>query len=88
MIFWNDDKKGRILTSGVRFSESARSIFSLSGYRKKRVIEKGWNFERNSVFLVHQEKTSEFRLGDAFFGISEVDFLPLGYRIKELSKTD
>ena len=39
-IFWNIEKKGRNFASGVRFSESARSIFSPRGtgqrsYRKR-----------------------------------------------------
>ena len=33
-------------------------------------------------------KKSEFGLGSAIFGISEVDFLPWGYRLKELWKKD
>ena len=37
-------KKGRNLTSGVRFSESARSIFSLR-VQNNIDIEKGWNFD-------------------------------------------
>ena len=44
-IFWNDDKKSRNLTSGVRFSESARSIFSLR-VQNERTIEKEWNFDK------------------------------------------
>ena len=43
--------------------------------------------ETNKI-LEHREKRSELRLGSAFFGISEVDFLPWGYRIKELWKED
>ena len=46
------------------------------------------DFFRKTIFLEHREKRSEFRLGSAFFGISEVDFLPEGYRIKELWKKD
>ena len=37
-------KKGRNLTSGVRFSESARSIFSLR-VQNEGVIQKGWTFD-------------------------------------------
>ena len=60
MVFWNDDKKGRNLTSGVRFSESARSIFSL-WVQNKRVIEKGWNFDKKCFF----KKRWEFGMGGA-----------------------
>ena len=42
-------KKGRNLTSGVRFSESARSVFSL-WVQNKRVIEKGWTFDKKCSF--------------------------------------
>ena len=45
-MFWNVEKKDRNLTSGVRFSESAMSIFTL-WVQMKGVIEKGWNFDKN-----------------------------------------
>ena len=102
--------KSRNLASGVRFPESARSIFSL-WVQNERVMEKGWHFDKKMFlmeeiwfstsksrlsitaalgegcrlawgpkyeFLNHDKKKSEFDLGSAFFGISEVDFLPMG----------
>ena len=67
----------------MRFSESARSIFSL-WVQNKRVIEKGWNFDKqlNSGKKVLLKKRSGFDLGSAFFGISEVGFLPYGVQMK------
>ena len=64
MAFWNDDKKGRNLTSGVHFSESARSIFSLR-VQNKRVIEKGWNFDKN----VFDGENSIFDAQDSIWGV-------------------
>ena len=40
-----------------------------------------WIFEKND-FLEHREKRSEFDLGSAFFGISDLGFLPYGVPIK------
>ena len=40
VIFWNVEIKGRNLASGVRFSESATSVFSPMGYRSKELSKK------------------------------------------------
>ena len=40
-----------------------------------------WIFQKKR-FLEHREKRSEFDLGSAFFGISDLGFLPYGVHIK------
>ena len=40
VIFWNVEKKGWNFASGVRFSESATSVFSPLGYRSKELAKK------------------------------------------------
>ena len=40
------------------------------------------DFVRNSDFLECREKRSEFDLGSAFFGISDLGFLPYGVHIE------
>ena len=58
-------KKGRNLTSGVRFSESARSIFSL-WVQNKRVIENGWNFDKKCF----DRENSIFDAQDSIWGVT------------------
>ena len=41
-----------------------------------------YGFFRKSDFLECREKKSEFDLGSAFFGISDLGFLPYGVHIK------
>ena len=43
---------------------------------------KMWIFLKNSDFLECRDKRSEFGLGSAFFGISDLGFLPYGVPIK------
>ena len=56
----------------------------LSDARLRGPGGKNMDFVRKSDFLECREKRSEFDLGSAFFGISDLGFLPYGVHIKGL----